>query len=406
MQPAMNHPEKPSQDEAFSRERGNALCVVSTSGTEALLDRVIVTDNSLFADLRADWARLQTRVARSTVFMSWEWHYTWWQVYAGKRDHLHIVTWRRDGELVGLLPLYRQACGLIPGRVCLRLLGTGEPSIDEVATEYGDLLVDARVSAEIATLAADYLQQFEGWTQIEMSCLLGDSLLHGILLNDGNSHARVRSAGQRFRLTLDGSESDYLESLGASRAKRIRRSQRAAHKDGGLLATSVETPACFEEAFRELAELNHERQAHKKRKSVFASERFKQFHQQLSRQLFDTGAVDIVRFHVADRLMAVLYCFYDADTCYYYQSGFTRKDSNRYMPLTLAHLMEMQRNREAGRQYYDFMRGEASTYKEEFNCDTSPMVDVSVYRWQGQMSLAVAYCRLRKRAGAFLRQFL
>lgn len=372
--------------------------------TEALLDRVIVTENSAFKSLAAEWRRLRKGCEDSSVFIRWEWHYTWWQVYAGKRDHLHIITWRRDGELVGLLPLYRQACQWVPGRVCLRLLGTGEASIDEVATEYGALLVNAGMRAEVAGLAADYLQQFDGWTQIEMSCLLEGSLLHRVLLNNGSSHARVRSAGQRFRLSLKGCESDYLDSLGASRAKRIRRSQRAALKEGGLQAQSISTQACFEGAFRELAELNHERQEHKHRKSVFASERFKEFHLRLSRQWFDDGAVDIVRFRLGRRLLAVLYCFYDADTCYYYQSGFTRKDSNRYMPLTLAHLIEMQRNRESGRQYYDFMRGEASTYKEEFNCETTPMVDVSVYRWRGQLALATAYRLLRKRIGGLMRQ--
>lgn len=374
------------------------------AGVGALLRREIVTDSADFKALAADWAGLQQRSEGSSVFMRWEWHYTWWQVYAGRQDHLHIITWRRDGELVGLLPVYRHVCSIVPGRACLRLLGTGEPAIDEVATEYGDLLADASVAVEIVSLAADYLQQFHGWTHIEMTCLLEDSLLHRALLAGGKSHARVRSAGLRYRLSLDAAESDYLDGLGASRARRIRRSQRAAGKDGGLVLSSIRTPDCFDDAFRELAELNHERQSHKNRKSVFASERFRQFHRQLCRQLFAENAADIVRFHVGTRLLAVLYCYYDAGTCYYYQSGFTRKDSNRYMPLTLAHLMEMQRSREAGRQYYDFMRGEPPTYKEEFNCDTSTMVDVSVYRWRWQLRLATANRHLRGRVGKLLRR--
>ncbi len=374
------------------------------SGTVPTLETEVVTDRAAFKDLAADWNRLQSRCAGSSVFMRWEWHYTWWQVYAGKNDHLHIMVWRRDGELVGLLPLYRQACGIIPGRACLRLTGTGEATIDEVATEYGDLLADVELQTRISTMAADHLLQFSDWTHVEMPCLLEGSLLHRLLVADEESHARVRSAGLRYRLSLKDGEAAYLDSLGASRAKRIRRSQRAAAKDGGIVLTSVDSVAGFEDAFRELAELNDERQAFKKRKSVFSSVRFQQFHQQLSEQLFADGAVDIVRFHLGDRLLAALYCYYDADTCYYYQSGFTRKDSNRYMSLTLAHLMEMQRNRDAGRSYYDFMRGEPPTYKEDFNCETSAMVDISVYRWRWQLQLARANRRLRARAGKWLRK--
>lgn len=398
MQPAVNSPDNPSPEEPIASESLNGRSRVPVLGTVATLDREIVTDPAVFKALATEWARLQSRCDGSSVFMRWEWHYTWWQVYAGEHDHLHIITWRRDGELVGLLPLYRQACGIVPGRACLRLVGTGELAIDEVATEYGDVLVDVSVQAQVATLAANYLQQFNGWTRIEMSCLMENSVLHQALLAGGRSHVRQRSAGLRYRLSLPGNESDYLDSLGASRAKRIRRSQRAAEKDGGLVRSSINSPDCFDSAFRELAELNHERQAHMKRKSVFASRRFGEFHQKLSRQLFAEGAADIARFHVGTRLLAVLYCYYDADSCYYYQSGFTRKDSNRYMPLTLAHLMEMQRSREAGRQYYDFMRGEPPTYKEEFNCETHAMVDVSVYRWRWQCSLARANRQLRARA--------
>ncbi|MGQ7843205.1 GNAT family N-acetyltransferase [Granulosicoccus sp. 3-233] len=396
----MNQYGKPSTEKANADEGQNGLPPLPLVCS---LDRDVVTDDAAFRDLAVDWNHLLGRSPGGSVFMRWEWHYTWWQVYAGRHDHLHIITWRRNGELVGLLPLYRQACGIVPGRTCLRLTGTGELAIDEVATEYGDLLVDSGLQAEVCSLASEYLLQFNGWIHIEMPCLLEGSLLHQVLVAGGRSHLRVRSAGLRYRLPLLEDEAGYLDSLGASRAKRIRRSQKAAARDGGIAVTTITSAACFDTAFRELAELNHERQAHKRRKSVFASARFQAFHRQLSRQLFAEGAVDIVRFHLGARLLAVLYCYYDEVTCHYYQSGFTRKDSNRYMPLTLAHLMEMQRNREADRKYYDFMRGEAPTYKEEFNCETSAMVNVSVYRWRWQLSLAIANRRLRAGVGKCLR---
>lgn len=171
-------------------------------------------------------------------------------------------------------------------------------------------------------------------------------------------------------------------------------------------ATAVDSVDGFDQAFHELGELNHERQAHMRRKSVFASPRFRQFHQTLCKRLHDTGAADIVRFHIGARLLAVLYCFYDTDTCHYYQSGFTRKDSNRFMPLTLAHLMEMQRSRDAGKRYYDFMRGEPPTYKEEFDCETSALLNVAMYRWRWQRVVAVAYRHLRATAARGVRAVL
>ncbi|ASJ75597.1 GNAT family N-acetyltransferase [Granulosicoccus antarcticus] len=378
------------------------LSVIGIEGL-ASLDREIVTHIDDFRNLEAEWTALGSRSRSACVFMQWEWHYTWWQIYAGKRDKLHIVTWRRGGELVGLLPMYRQASLIIPGNTCLRFIGTGEKAIDEVATEYGDLLADNRLDSAISTLAAEYLHQFDGWVRVELFCMLEDSLLN-IALQAGQHPALLtRSSGLRYRLRLPKDEETYLESLGSSRAKRIRRSQRAVLREGGLELTVVDSVAGFDSAFRELAELNHERQAHMRRKSVFASTRFRQFHQQLCARLHATDAADIIRIHLGSRLLAVLYCFYDGQTCHYYQSGFSRKDSNRFMPLTLAHLMEMQRSRQAGKEFYDFMRGEPPTYKEDFNCETSPMIDVACYRWAWQKAMAVVYRRTRAKAGKLAR---
>ncbi len=407
MQSAVNRPEDPS----LNKTHCSGISIVdghSVPGTDSLvsLDREVVTTLEDFKNLALEWAALGQRSRSACVFMQWEWHYTWWQVYAGKRDSLHIITWRRRGELVGLLPLYRRAGSLISSNACLRLIGTGESAIDEVATEYGDVLADDQLESEIAALAADYLQRFNGWTQVKLFCMLEDSVLYPALRTGQNGQILLRSSGLRFRLRLPEDELTYLDNLGGSRAKRIRRSQRAALREGGIKATAVDSVDGFDQAFHELAELNHERQAHMRRKSVFASPRFRQFHQKLCVRLHVTGAADIVRFHIGSRLLAVLYCFYDDDTCHYYQSGFTRKDSNRFMPLTLAHLMEMQRSRDAGMRYYDFMRGEPPTYKEEFDCETSALVDVAVYRWQWQRVMAVAYRHLRATVAKRIRGIL
>jgi len=83
----------------------------------------------------------------------------------------------------------------------------------------------------------------------------------------------------------------------------------------------------------------------------------------------------------------VIYCFYDKHACYYYQSGFSMRDSNKYMPLTFAHLGEMERNRESGRAFYDLMRAESPTYKEDFGCETTPMLTTFIFctRWRLQV---------------------
>ncbi len=338
----------------------------------------IIGDNDAFERLADDWISLIERSRSGSVFMRWEWHYTWWQVFAEKRSQLHIVTWRDRGRLVGVLPLYVHS-SVLPGNTSLRFLGTGELQIDEVATEYGDLLAEQALEKRIAPMAAAYLISFKNWNRVDLLCLLDNAVVRQALAARQNIFQLERSAGLRYRIALQSDENSYLQSMDKGRAKRIRRSQRAALRDGGLTTKSIGSIDDFDRAFKELSELNHERQEHKQRKSVFASDRFRRFHHELCLRLYESGAVDVTRFYLNSRLLAILYCFYDAHTCHYYQSGFARKDANRYMPLTLSHMMEMQKNREAGRSYYDLMRGMPPCYKDDLGCETTAMVNLSLY---------------------------
>ncbi|MFK7854050.1 MAG: GNAT family N-acetyltransferase [Granulosicoccus sp.] len=365
--------------------------------------QAIIHDNGEFESLAEEWADLLNRSKSACVFMRWEWHYTWWQVFAGNRDVLHIVTWRQQGRLVGLLPLYLSK-SLFTGSGCLRFLGTGELQIDEVATEYCDLLADENVEDQVAHLAGHYLGSFSAWNCVELYCMVDTALLLNILIAREDIFSLERSVGQRYRIPLNSNESCYLDGLASSRSKRIRRSQRAGNRDGGICAVPISSISDFDRAFRELAELNHERQAHKQRKSVFASSRFRHFHYELCLRLHDSGAANIIRFQLNSRLIAVLYCFYDEQSCHYYQSGFARKDANKYMPLTLAHLIEMQRNRDAGRSYYDLMRGKPPCYKDEFGCETTPMGSLSLYKSSTRRALAVHYRALRAKVAELVKR--
>ena len=126
----------------------------------------IISDDEAFESLADEWASLLARSRSASVFMRWEWHYTWWQVYAGQRDQLHIVTWRERGRLVGILSLYLRS-GLPSGDARLRFLGVGEIQIDEVGPEFSDPLADKA----IAQLDSNYLGSFKHWTYVEFSWL-------------------------------------------------------------------------------------------------------------------------------------------------------------------------------------------------------------------------------------------
>ena len=342
----------------------------------------IVSEIDAFARMADEWRAL-ARQASASFFMNWEWHYTWWQVYSKPNHRLYLVRFTLGDILVGLLPMYSHRPRFALSRT-LMFLGTGEAVDDEVATEYLDLIAHPDHQHGVADAAIEWLSSYERWAVVELRYLLDDALLVQVYRSREKLAILERCVGNRYRVPLELNEAAYIKNISKSRTKRMERSRRALARDGGFKQTSVASAAELNKAFHSLAELNHERQTHKNRKSVFASEKFNRFHRLLIELVIEHGGVNIHQFKLKHSLLAVIYCFYDRQTCYYYQSGFSKRAANKYMPLTFAHLAEMERNRGLGRRYYDFMRAEPPSYKEDFGCEVTPMVTTFIFcsKWR------------------------
>ncbi len=73
-----------------------------------------------------EWDRAVERLG-GPVYMTWDWLRMWWEFY-GQGGALRLMIFRKDGEIVGLLPLYLQAAGLPCFHlVVARLVGANIP---------------------------------------------------------------------------------------------------------------------------------------------------------------------------------------------------------------------------------------------------------------------------------------
>jgi len=117
----------------------------------------IVTSAGEFEAMRDAWHQLEEDSDNFSVFMSWEWMYTWWEVFgAGKQ--LHIITVRdQDDKLVGLLPLMRvrKLAGLRRSEE-LTFIGTGaRPKSDYLGLMAARRVGEASKRMLLDRLAAD-----------------------------------------------------------------------------------------------------------------------------------------------------------------------------------------------------------------------------------------------------------
>ena len=116
-----------------------------TFAAEAIadLELSLVTDLSGFEALEADWNELFERSGRSTqLFQTYNWLWNWCVHFLPKKADAHtslaVVTGRRDGRLVVLLPLL-----CVRGWGMTRLTLMGDP-----VNQYGDALVEAHAETQ------------------------------------------------------------------------------------------------------------------------------------------------------------------------------------------------------------------------------------------------------------------
>src|SRR5262245_49866745 len=95
-----------------------------------------VDAGSRFATLRDDWNALLHGSAAASITLTWEWMFTWWEVF-GEHRTLHILLAFEHDVLIGIAPLQRYAIrrfGIRWQRVAL--MGSGEPVADEICSDY------------------------------------------------------------------------------------------------------------------------------------------------------------------------------------------------------------------------------------------------------------------------------
>ena len=88
-------------------ERGPTEAPSRLPGGQRQLVTAVLRDTNDFASLKEEWDELYESCPSATPFQSWEWLYSWWEIYGEGSYGLRLVTLRDAGSglLVGLLPL-------------------------------------------------------------------------------------------------------------------------------------------------------------------------------------------------------------------------------------------------------------------------------------------------------------
>ncbi len=358
------------------------------------LNKQIIDSTEAFRELRPHWQQLLTRIPNHTIFMTWEWMYTWWEVYQPrlKNAELRILAYYDQEELVGVLPYYIATVHL--GPIPLRKMAFLGSQIE--SSDYLDVITPEDYHAYFRQhLYTDLRALGEGVDVIEINNCLSQSLVFQLLGRSQNGTAFVEPFRVCPYVELPDSFDVYLKRLSSNFRYNVRRRVRKLMEKEQARLEILDRQADLDTAIKNIFDLHFLRAQQKGLNTKFVRERRLNFHQKMARRLAPKGYIKIFNLLAADgRQIAGLYCFDYNGALAYFQAGFDPAWANR-SPGTVILAQAIQYAIQQGKTIFDFMRG-GEQYKKDWGT-----VDRYIYlitlpnSFKGQTYLT--YYKYRKR---------
>lgn len=318
-----------------------------------------VDDVAGFEALRPEWDRLLGIAPVASVFMSWEWLFTWWKYY-GARHRLAILVAEHDGRVAGILPAYvrnDRVFGVFPIRV-LRFLGTG----GDTAPDDLDALLDPELAIEgAAALAEHVVGGLHAWDLMRLTDMAPSSVFLAALERamPGRRWAasdRGRSA-QISYLNLPNTFDEYLRTFDQAKRGKFRRRRRDVNALPGARFYVCDDPAALDAAIDRLIELHHLRWRGRAEHYAFSSHAYNGFHREVMRLCLAHGWLRLYCLASDEGILAMSYCYRFRDAVFHFQGGFdpARADlqpGGVLMGYVIEHAIS------EGNRVFDMLRGE------------------------------------------------
>jgi CelD/BcsL family acetyltransferase involved in cellulose biosynthesis len=292
-------------------------------------------------------------------------------------------------------------------------MGTGEDEADEIASDYvGGLAVAGREREVAHALVRPVVDGEAGhWDELRMTAMDGeDPLLPHIsaALEAGGAAVTSTASGEALYVPLPRSWDDYTKALGSSRRYVVTRSLREldSWSGGAWELKRASTPGELEEGARVLRELHAERWAAEGRSGVFASAKFRRFHDTVMPRLLageDGASLELVWLVARGRPLAAAYSVVYGGKVYFYQSGRSLDVPKSLRSGIALHALAIRASIDAGLREYDFLAG-ASQYKRDLALASRPIWCLRAVAGTARARGVEAMRRLTERAIARVRE--
>jgi CelD/BcsL family acetyltransferase involved in cellulose biosynthesis len=308
-----------------------------------------------FARLRFEWDGLLSSSPSDSVFLTWEWMFTWWKHLGGRR-RLSIVTVRSEGELIAIAPLVIRPpdYGRLAPFSALEFLGTGI-----VGSDYLDLIIRSGREQDALTALAGHVAR--GKIMLALAQVRkGSSLaldLAGRVEGHGWGLAEATTAVCPYIDLAGRTWATYLAGIGSAHRANLNRRMRNLARGSKLHFAEARSEEDRRDFLARLIELHNLRRREMGGSETFQSPALLAFHEEFTTLALRRGWLRLFLLHLDERPVAALYGLRYGRTFYFYQSGFDPAYAKQSVGLVVMGL-SIRKALEEGAAEFDLLHGD------------------------------------------------
>ncbi|MGR3293355.1 MAG: GNAT family N-acetyltransferase [Candidatus Scalindua sp.] len=334
----------------------------------------ISTQNE-FSKLKRDWTTLLKKSRGDTLFLTWEWMYTWWKFFQENRQLFILTIYDESEKLLGIAPLCinkKKICG-IPVLKYIKFLGTMPISSDHL-----DFIIYNGMERKVIGAIVEYLFQGNRWDYCLLSNIPATSLT-GRLLKEimGNRHFHSEISQVCPYIPLPSQIEGFYSSLSRNMRNTIKRRRRNLdRKYKGFEFMTCDNPDDIDDAMERLFKLHQKKWMAEKFRGNFARNDVRDFHKKIARMFFNSDMLRLYFLRVQGKDVAALYIFKYNNKLFYYQGGWDPEWSKDRVGSILTNLV-IDGAINKGYSEYDFLRG-TEDYKARLTDKKREEIDIFI----------------------------
>jgi len=331
------------------------------------------------------WNGLLQTCSRTSIFMTPEWLFSWWQAFGAGKQLLTLIFHDGDQKIVGVAPMYVEQQGFWGLRLnVLRLLGAGSGDSDAL-----DFLVSPGYEQACAEAFVGWLGQNSTADVCALETLPQDSAIaqHLSAIASQRGIRLSRETSPNFFIDLPATWPDYLETLAPAFRPLLTRYPRRLQSRFKVEIMRCEKESELASSLDALFTLHQMRWTGRGEPGAFSRPERRDFYLRMAHAFQSRGWLEFWLLKLNGEVAAAQFCFRYRDTVSLLQEGFHPKYAAEKVGYALrAHVLQAMI--QSGARRYDFLGG-TDSYKLKFGVRCGSYLSLSLARsLRGRLSLS------------------